>query len=77
MAYRSPTYWAAEYFAPGYFSTIAGGAPANPVQPDWRYAAVAVSSATGVAPDPAFATVAVHAAGGIEPDPAFATAVLS
>jgi hypothetical protein len=73
MAYRSPAYWAAGYFAPEYFSTIAGGAPANPVQPDRHFATLSVASATGVAPDPAFATATAAAA----PDPAFATSVLS
>jgi hypothetical protein len=56
MAYNAPTYFATGYFADAYFVSIAGGAPANPVQPDWRFATVAIEASAGVEPDPAFAT---------------------
>ncbi len=56
MAYNAQTYFAPNYFAPEYFVAIAGGAPANPVQPDWRFATMAVHAAAAVVPDPAFAT---------------------
>lgn len=56
MAYNAPTYYATGYFADAYFMSIAGGAPPDPIQPDWRFATVAIEATASVVPDPAFAT---------------------